>query len=239
MSQFLLGQESLLDSINAIKKQNNPNNGTSICTPNFWSAEYDGGKRTFKQLCKMGAEMELKISDKKIANDRAVLVLDFLKGGVKRDEIYLYAVKKENQWLMDGFNETKSMINYFLAKKCSGHFYPTSITKSTKLQNIAKEMLKHTKDINALNSYLKQITTDDSEFSSVSTELTDSSYNQVVLSSAGYSEELGRGYIYFKQSQVDVDYESDITIYLKRTKNGKYKIYDFGFMSPSSRSFFN
>lgn len=238
-SQFLLGQESLMDSIKVITEQNNPNNGVSICTPDFWDAEFDGGKRTFKQLCRIGTEAELKISDKKTGENRAILVIDFLKNGIKKDEIYLYAIKNENQWLMDGFNETKSMFEYFLANKCSGHFNPTSLPTSLDLENIAKEMLKYTQDIDGLNNYLKKITTDDSEFSSVSSQFTDKTYHQVNLSSVGYSEELGRGYIYFKQLEAGDDYESGITIYLKKTESGKYKIYDFGFIFPSARSFFN
>lgn len=239
ISQYFFGQESLLDSIKTVKEQNQPNNGKSICTNGFWSAQFDGGVRMFKQICRMDTKMEFKLSDKKTVNERSVLVLDFMNNGIKRDEVYLFAIKKENQWLIDGFNETKNMIDYFLAEKCSGHFHPTSIKKSSKLEIIAKEIAQHLSDITSLNSYLKEISEDGLNYFSISTQLTDTGYKQPNLSYSGFSEELDKGYIYFKQENINEEYDQDITIYFKQNENGKYIIYNYGFLPPSSYSFFN
>ena len=151
ISNILFGQEYLIDSIKVLQKANTPLKGRTLCTEGYWGAEIDGGERLMKQLCRK-SKAELKISDKKTAKNRSVLVVDFLVGGVKKDEIYLFAIKNNNQWLIDGFNETKAMIDHFLKGECSGHFAPTSLAKDKNLEKIATQMLKYTKDIDGLKN---------------------------------------------------------------------------------------
>ncbi|MFT5777331.1 MAG: hypothetical protein ACI837_000263 [Crocinitomicaceae bacterium] len=239
LSQSLFGQDFLLDSIKAIQERNLPADGESFCTPGYWVAERDGGQRTFERLCQMESDMEFVMSDSKLAKNHAVYVMDFMRDGVKRDEIYFFAVKKKGKWLMDGFNESKGMIESFMMGNCSGYFNPTSLPKDAELEKVAKEMLKYTKDLDGLNTYLSSVTTTDSDFSSVVGQFVDESYAVVKFISAGYSEEMDRGYIYFEQFEKDDDFGWEITMYLERVEGGKHRVTGYAFTSPSSRFFFD
>ena len=237
ISQCIIAQEELIDAINTIREEKAPENGKTVCTDSYWNAEKDGGKRAFTQFAKMPSAMELKVIDKKTEQDRAVLTVHLMMNGQAMDEIYIYALKEGEQWLMDGINESKYMVKYFMEGKCSGHFDPASIPANEDLQSIAETMLKHTKDSDALKAYMQEVFTEDSDYASVVEQFTDAGYDKVMVSGAGYSEDFGKGYIYFTQIKSSEDYESDITIYLKRTGMGTYEVYDYAFASPSANSY--
>jgi len=238
ISNILFGQEYLIDSIKILQKANTPFKGRTLCTEGYWGAEIDGGERLMKQLCRK-SKAELKISDNKTAKNRSVLVVDFLMDGVKRDEVYLFAIKNNNQWFIDGFNETKAMIDYFLKGECSGHFAPTSLAKDKNLEEIATQMLKYTKDIDGLKNFIKEyISEEKMGYNAIPYQFTSELYDEVKLISTGYSKKFNKGFIYFKQTEKEDDYESGISIYVKQIKKDKYTIYNYGFSMPYASSFF-
>jgi len=230
-------QTDIMDSIKMVQDNNSPEAAKSFCTDGFWNASRDGGERVFKQLVRMGDDVEFVVSDEKTNGDRALLVLDFMRDGEKRDEVYLYAVKDGDHWMMDGFNESKRMIEPFLNGDCSGHFVPTDLPSDPELEKVGKKMLEFTRDREGLITYLKSISTENSEFSSVIVQVTDESFTTSNFKSAGYSKEMDLGYIYLELLDED-GYDDVAVIYVRRMPNGKYYIHNYSFGGPSSRGFF-
>ncbi|RZS90625.1 hypothetical protein [Aquimarina brevivitae] len=236
-AQCIIGQEELIDAIETINNQKDVESGKVLCTEAYWTAEKDGGQRSFKQFAKMPAELELKLVDKNVKENRAVLTVDLIFNNEAVGKIYLYTIKNDDQWLLDGINESKHMIAYFMESKCSGHFDPTMIAANADLQQIGETMLTHITDTDALTTYMQEVFTEDSDFDSVVEQLTDTSYDKTVVTSAGYDEDFGKGYVFFTQYKEGQSYDSTITLYVSRTGMGTCKVYDYNFASPSANSF--
>ncbi|MCI5054492.1 MAG: hypothetical protein MRY83_00140 [Flavobacteriales bacterium] len=231
----LFTQNNFIEKINEIRLKQEPELGKDLCTEGFWTAEVDAGERVFKRLCKYGDDVQLKVSKEFTESDRVVLVTDFIRDGVKRDEVYLYLVKKDNEWFMDGFNESKDLIPYFLKGSYSGHFQPTDLPSDPDLVIIGKKIAEFDKDGDAIMAYIKSTFESGSDFTFVG-QLEESDYGPNEFESAGYDKNVNKGYIHIQQP--GKYYKGSVCLYVVRQPSGKYKIIDANYGSPSARSFF-
>lgn len=242
LTQNLFAQGDLLKKMQTTES---PDKGQLICTELYWNAERDGGKEIFIKMARYFKQesVEFKVSKEQKEKGRAVLTIDFLRDGVKRDEVYLFAIQDKGnrgKWLIDGFNESKLMITPFLEGKCSGHFWPLDLPNDASLTKLAEGVLGQLENVDGLNEYLKEKLGEQIEYYSIITQLRDNNFDKVVVFKTGYSEEMERGYIYYEhQISGEESYMyGQTTIYLKKNKEGNYEAFDYGFGKPSSRYFF-
>lgn len=228
----------MLESLNEIRKNQTPEKGEDFCTPSYWTAKTDGGQKTCKRLMRYGSEVELKISKEMNGGNRAVLIVDFLRDGEKRDEIYLFCVKEGDKWLMDGFNESNGMIEPFMAGDCSGHFDPTELPADPTLSKIGAEMEALRTDREGLIAYCKERFTSTDNFY-FTRQFCDPDYVSGKFEGGGYSNELGRGYMHFTNNEEGRTYEANITLYIIKEEDGTYRIALTHYTSPYSRGFFS
>jgi hypothetical protein len=239
ITQFVLGQEAIMESIQEIRNQNTPEKGKAISTEGYWNESTGYGRNDFIQLCKLPADVELQIIDKKVEKERAVLTVHLILQGEALDRIYLYVVNKDGQWFLDGLNEYKNAISYFLEGKISGHFSPSHIPESTELEEIGMKLLNHVEDSVDLRNYLEKVFTGGSnhDYESLVRQFMYEDYDKATLSGTGYDEALGRGYLYFTQVNSETAFEGEITLFLLKTDNGIYKLNDRSYGAPYADAF--
>lgn len=235
----LFSQDEILDSIAYVREKNIPESAENFCTSGYWASEANGALGMFKQMCSWGEKAEIRLKNKKLVGSRAVLTVDFYFEGIPQDRGYLFMVKEAKGWLIDGMNENKHMIKYFLEGLYSGHFSPTELPTDSELADFGNKILSFGRNENGMIQFLEENTASGSVLDFTSQMTTDMSFELHYVNRVGYEQRSNLGYIHFKgKHKSEEDYYSDITIYVAKNINGKMKVIDRVYAEPYARGFF-
>ncbi|MBN1251008.1 MAG: hypothetical protein JXR51_04800 [Bacteroidales bacterium] len=237
ISLNIFSQSEIMDSIAKIRKNNTPELAENFCTEGFWNAVTDGGIIAFKRICKMPDIAQFKLNDEQTKGNRSVLTVYYLVNSEPRDLVYIYMVKESDKWLMDGFNETKSLINYFFDGYYSGHFSPEDLPEDPDLADFGTKLALYSRDEENLIKLLDEKMEPGSTLDFFK-QLSDTNFENFTYDICGYDEKFNRGYIHYKgKSKTEDDYYARATIYILIAESGKIKILDQDYSIPSTDSF--
>jgi hypothetical protein len=131
------------------------------CSVGFWEAKSDGGERMYRQAVRK--KFDFAVSSKEENGDREVYNVEVVVAGKKVDRVFLFFIKQDGKWLLDGISENKKHKQVFLQGKVSGHFYPLDLPGTPDFEKIAMLIVEAAKNAESRQQLFSQHLTPDSE----------------------------------------------------------------------------
>lgn len=132
--------ENLLKLFNAALDANDEAKAEGVCTKEFWNEKRDSGRRFFKQVQRK--KFQLDKNEARTKGERAVLIIDVIRDGKAVDQVYFYTVNKDQRWWIDGMDENRKHIDYFLDGRLPGRFYPADYNGSKELEELGAKCIE-------------------------------------------------------------------------------------------------
>ena len=184
----------------------------SFCTDEYWNAKYNSGKDMISQFIRK--DLSVQMLNQEVNEDRAVMESIVIRANQEVDVIFLYLLKQEGKWFLDGLDKVKDRGPYFLDGRIRGYFHPESLPEYTEakefIQTVFTEMNSQAE---AKSNFLARMK--GAEASKVPGIL-ESAQSSGILTSH-YAENLKRGSItlFYNVKEGEEMAQKFITLYLK------------------------
>lgn len=229
-----ISQESVINELNTIFKNKEPEKAFKYFTHEYWNTDFDGtdSKQIFTFCCSPYHSGLFRTIDKIKNKKRSVFKVQFYSdSNTSKDLIYVFFVKRKNKWLIDGMSNNTKVISAFLSDKCSGHFNYLEIPKSEKIKKIGLNIIDIALNKNELilNDYLSKYFNTNSliSYTYISNFLIKQKIKGIYLLNSRYHKKLKQGFLGF---EIYIDQNNDffeknvMTFYFTKIKN-KFSIY--------------
>lgn len=231
-------QTELLDSIEQVQIKKIPESAQSICTSAYWNNDFDSGLKTFKLISQWNDIFKLKLNKEQKNDNKAVLILDLYNRGVPVGLMYLFLNMESDRWLIDGLNQTESLIDPFLEGYYSGHFFPLSLPEDEAFSEFGNRIISFWEDEEGLLRFLEENTVPGSNFDFTWIIVSILNSEQPVVKTTGYEERTNKGYICFELKQsFETIFVNLLTIYIAKDESGKFKILRREIAKPNADGF--
>jgi len=134
----LKSPEGTLAAFDKAIESENKQEAQKQCTNEFWMSERDSGQRIFKQGTRK--KFKLKQSGVLVKDNKAVVTADVIIDGKVKDQLYFYAIQKQDRWLFDGMDESKKHIDLYMNGTLPARFYPEDYPTNPELQKIGEKL---------------------------------------------------------------------------------------------------
>lgn len=134
--------ENLLELLNAAITSEDIIKAETLFTKEFWEERRDSGKNFYKQATRKKFKLEKSEILFNNLKEKSVITSTIIVEGKKVDQVFFYAVKNNNHWLIDGMDENQNHIDPYLNSQLPARFYPSDYPESPQLKKLGQTLIQ-------------------------------------------------------------------------------------------------